>query len=175
MTQAITEEEFGELFGTFRETAFRLETHAAYAMTIERQGFERFLAGRPQPPAELPWWQAWLNDMAELTRQGKRIARVRFVDTPPTDYQRWEMWATRWHLEAGEDIRYLHRSRAHEVGIPTGDWWLFDDTQLVVMGFTSNGEIDDKTLVTDQATIQSYRTWRSLAIRHATTADHAAA
>ena len=174
MTQTISEEEFADLFRTFRISAFRLETQPAYAMTIEREGFDRFLAGSPLPPAELPWWQSWLDDMAELTRQGKRIARVRFVDTPPTDYQRWEMWATRWHLEAGEDIRYLHRNTAHETGIPMGDWWLFDDTQLVLMGFTSDGEIDGKTLVTDTATIRSYRMWRSVAIRHAT-AEHAAA
>lgn len=165
--EPVSEERFEGMFRTFRRTAFRLETQPAYAMTIEREAFARFLAGAPLPPGELPWWQSWLDDMRELTRQGRRISRVRIVDTPPTDYQRWEMWATDWHLEAGEDIRYLSRRTAGTLSIPSGDWWLFDNARLVLMAFTSDGEIDGKTLVTDREMIGTYQRWRDLAVRHA--------
>lgn len=171
MRQPVTEEQFAGMFRTFRLTASRLETQPAYAMTVERAAFARFLAGAPLPPGELPWWQSWLDDMRELTRRGKRISRVRIVDDPPTDYQRWEMWATRWHLQAGEDIRYLPRAMAGTLGIPAGDWWLFDDTRLVLMAFTSAGEIDGKTLVTDPEVIAAYQRWRDLAFRHAAPAE----
>ena len=116
-------------------------------------------------------WQTWLDEMKELTSQGKKISRVRIVDDPPTGYQRWAMWTTRWHLEAGEDIRYLLRATARTLGIPAGDWWLFDDTSLVLMTFTSDGQPDGRTLVTDPAVVRKHHTWRALATRHAITAE----
>jgi hypothetical protein len=150
-------------------TAFRLETQPVYRTSVaEEEAFARFMAGAPQPPSELPPWQSWLDQMRELTRQGKTISRVRIVDDPPTDYQRWAMWATRYHLEAGEDIRYLPRATAGTLGIPRGDWWLFDDTSLVLIAFMDDGHLDGRTLVTDPAVISRHSTWRALAASHAT-------
>jgi hypothetical protein len=168
----ISEEEFAGMFRSFSRTAFRLETQPHYAMTVERDAFGLFLAGSPLPPSRLPWWQAWLDDMRELTRQGKKIGRVRVHTDPPSDYQRWEMWATDWHLDAGEDIRYLPADTAASLRIPLRDWWLFDGNMLVEMRFTPDGEIDGKTLVTDPEVVRVHCAWRDLAVRHATTAGH---
>ena len=105
----VTQDEFAGMFRTFRESAFHLETRGFYAMTYERDAFQRFLDGQPVPPSGLPWWQAWLDQMQELAPQGKRIGRVRVLSEPPSDYQRWELWGTSWHIEAGEEIRYMSR------------------------------------------------------------------
>jgi hypothetical protein len=170
--QPVSAEQFAGMLRTFSDTAFRLETQPAYSTSpAEREALALFLAGAPRPPGEFPVWQSWLDDMIELTGQGKKISRVRIVDDPPTGYQRWAMWTTRWHLEAGEDIRYLPRATARTLGIPAGDWWLFDDTSLVLMTFTSDAQPDSKTLVTDPAVIRKHHTWRALATRHATTAE----
>lgn len=174
MSRAITNDEFAELFRTFEHSAFRLETQPAYRMTTERKSFGFFLCGSPQPPSELPWWQSWLDQIRDLTAQGKKVARVRFVDDPPTSYQRWEMWATPYHREAGEDIRYLPRNIAHVLGLVDGDWWLFDDSKLVVMGFTERGEVDGKTLITDPEIVRQHRSLWGLAASNATTEDIAA-
>lgn len=170
--QPVSAEEFAGMLRTFSDTAFRLETQPAYSSSAaEREALALFLDGAPRPPAEFPVWQAWLDSMREMTGQGKKISRVRIVDDPPTGYQRWAMWTTRWHLEAGEDIRYLPRAIALTLGIPAGDWWLFDNTSLVLMTFTSDGQPDRKTLVTDPAVIRKHHTWHALATRHATTAE----
>lgn len=172
----ITEDEFAGMFSTFRESAFRLETREQYAITSERDAFARFLGGHPLPPSELDWWQEWLNGMRELTRAGKRIGRVRVLSEPPSDYQRWEMWGTAWHAEAGEEIRYMSRLAALALSIPLdSDWWLFDDERLVIMKFTDEDEIDGQILVTEPPIVAEHRRLRDLATRHAAPAESFAA
>jgi Family of unknown function (DUF6879) len=176
MALAITETEFDGLFRSFRETAFRLETRDMYALSYEEADYRRFLAGSPSPPPDISWWRPWLDQIADLTKQGKRISRVRILAEPPSDYQRWELWAAPWHAAAGEHIRYMQRNTAARMGLPTGcDWWLFDDERLVIMRFDEAGRIDGKVLVTDPPVIAQHREWRDLAVRNAVPADEIAA
>jgi hypothetical protein len=160
--------------GMFRECshAFRIEGEPVYfTSAAEGEALAGFLAGSPQPPSAFPEWQAWLDQIRQWTRQGKTITRVRIADNPMTGYQRWSVWCSRWHLDAGESIRYLPRSAADLLGIPRGDWQLFDHNRLVLMAFTATGEPAGKTLVTDPEVISQHREWRSLALRHATAAE----
>ena len=91
MKRRLTDREWAEALRTFERTASRLELQRVYA---EPAGtVERFLAGDPQPPDEVPEFRAWAAQIRALTDQGKRIERVRVHDDPPTDYQRWERWA----------------------------------------------------------------------------------
>jgi hypothetical protein len=172
----ITEAEFDDLLRSFKRSAFRLETRDTYALGYEAADFERFLAGSPAPPPIQFRWRPWLDQIAKFTREGKTIGRVRVLADPPSDYQRWEMWAAPWHSQAGERIGYMSRSRAVEIGLPlVHDWWLLDDEQLIIMRFTEAGEIAGKHLITDPVTIAPYRTWRDLAVRNATPAEEIAA
>ncbi len=172
MTTEITEEEFAELLRTIRRSAFRLETLDAYALDYERADFELFLAGRPDSPP----WQDWLDQVAAQTREGKTVARVRILAEPPSDYQRWMLWAQPWYARSGEDMRYVPRSKAAALRLPLEvDWWLLDDERLVLMYFTSAGEIAGKILTTDPGIVARHREWRDLAVRHATAAEEIAA
>ena len=162
--------EFAELLRTFEHTAFRLELQPAYREEDESDAVPRFLAGTPDPPTESPGLRAWFAQVAEQTRQGKRIARVRVHEDPPTDYQRWERWIDPWNLEAGEAIRYLTRQRAHEIGLlPAAgdqDWWLLDSRRLIVMRFDDIGNRVHDELVTDPAIVVQACAWRDLAVHH---------
>ncbi|SRR6266568_2424357 len=176
MGAPIAEDEFNGLLRSFGRSAFRLETRDSYALGYEREEFERFLAGTPTPPPEVDWWRPWLEQIARFTREHKRIGRVRILAEPPTDYQRWELWAAAWHTEAGERIRYMPRSRATAIGLPMAhDWWLLDNERLIIMRFTDDGEIDSKTLITDPEEIAPFITWRNLAVRIAIPAEEIAA
>jgi hypothetical protein len=171
MAQPVSQTEFGRLLATFGRSAFRLETRAAYALGYERADFERFLAGRPAPPPDLDWWRPWLDQIRQQTGEGKTIVRVRVLTEPPSDYQRWELWAARWHADAGERIRYMPLSRAEAIGLPLDhDWWLLDEQRLILMRYTDAGEIASKELITDPAIIAPYLTWQQLAFRNGTTA-----
>lgn len=164
----ISEDEFEELLRSFERSAFRLETQPFYALDYEREEFERFLAGSPRPPSEIGWWKQWLDQITALTRQGKSVSRVRVLSEPPTSYQRWMLWADPWYASASENIRFTPRSQAERIGLPLEhDWWLLDDSRVIVMRFTSSGEVTGKELVTDPAAVAPYRAWRDLALAHA--------
>lgn len=168
---SLSQDEYAAMFRECSD-AFRIEAQPSYLTSpAEGEALAGFLAGNPQPPSAFPVWQSWLDQVREWTEQGKTIARVRIIDYPPTDYQRWSIWCTRWHRDAGEDIRYMSGERAHDHGIPRVDWQMFDHERLVFLDFTPAGEIAGKTLVTDSAVIRRYQAWRALAVSRATTAE----
>jgi hypothetical protein len=110
--------------------------------------------------------------MQSLTQEGKRIGRVRVLAEPPSDYQRWEIWATPWHAAVGENIAYMPHSQAVSLGLPLdSDWWLFDDERLLMMRFDECGRIDGKTLITDAGVIARHCAWRDVAVRYATSTE----
>jgi hypothetical protein len=97
--------------------------------------------------------------------------RVRIVDTPPTDYQRWMQWMDRWNGEAGEEILYLTRQGAREAGIipqiGPDDWWLFDDERLVVMRHDGDGRRIQAELFMNEPEVEQALQWRERTIRAA--------
>jgi hypothetical protein len=164
----ISEEQFDRMLAEYPESAFRWECQPSYELDYEQAEFDRFRAGSPVPPPEIDWWRPWLDRLSVMTgKEGKTMARVRVLAEPATPYQEWELWAARWHAEAGEDIRYMTQSAAEELGLPQGDdWWLLGE-QLIVMRFTSSGAIKDKELITDKGVIALHAGWRDLAMSHA--------
>ena len=99
-------------------------------------------------------------------------------DEPPSDYQRWEMWAAPWHSQAGERIAYISRSKAMRAMLPLwlgSDWWLLDDERVIHMQFTEDGAVEDRTLIDDPGIVARFTGWRDLAVRIATPAEEFAA
>lgn len=166
MGTQLTGEDFNSLFRFFRRTAWRLEVQPVYTVTEERESFEEFLAGEPRPWTEFPFFVAWLDQIRDLTAQGRQVARVRVLDEPPSGYQRWEMWGGRYNIAAGEDIRYITRSHAVEIGLPVvDDWWLFDSQRLATMRFSDEGEPLGGEIVSDPEVVAEHRAWWDLAVR----------
>lgn len=152
MSQLITEDEFAAALSGFTCSAFRLEAQPLYAMTYEREDFERYLAGNPTPPDQMDWYLPWMEQVSAWTQAGKTLTRVRVLAEPPTDYQNWLTWGAPWFASIGEDIRYMKASRARRIGLPPDDWWLLDgdtpDARVIFMRFTGAGEIIGRELIT---------------------------
>lgn len=167
---SLTDDEFNELFTTFEHTAFRLEPRESYAgVTYDRDDFARFLAG------EVIDWQhdrPWTQNIAAQTKAGKRIARVRVVSEPWSDYTRYGVHAALGNIAAGEDIRYLSRPKAEELGLPVAlpgyDYWLFDSKLVVVLRYDerTNGLLGFET-VTDDTSAVRHNYWRDVAWHYA--------
>jgi hypothetical protein len=168
MGTPLTAADFAEAFRTFTSTAFRLELQAAYSEPIERETLAKFLAGEPEPPTEVPAFQAWLEQVKGMASEGRRIERVRVHEDPPTDYQRWERWVGNWNVEAGEVIHYLTRRQAEVAGLlpvlGTEDWWLFDSSRLIVMRFDDQHRRISDELFVDAEHLERARAWRDLAV-----------
>lgn len=176
MGERLTGEDFNNLFRYFKHTAFRLEVQPVYLVENEQVQVAAYLAGDPKPPTEFPEYAAWLDQIRRLTDEGKRVARVRVLTEPPTDYLRWETWAGQWNIQAGEDIRYMPRSRAVEAGLPLEyDWWLFDSLRLAKMQFDPEGRPLGGEIITDPAIVVQHCAWRDLAIHYSAPATELAA
>ncbi|MFD3640942.1 DUF6879 family protein [Streptomyces griseus] len=117
----------------FEHTAWRLETRRQYAADQSSEEYQQFLHGVAPP---LDDGGPWFTNARAQTADGRRIERVRLVDEPPTDNQRYLLATTPSNLAAGEDIRYLYRSEADALGIPDGDFWLFDSRVLARFNWT---------------------------------------
>jgi hypothetical protein len=171
MGTRLTSAEFADEFNRFSATAFRLELQPAYVEPVEAETLAKFLAGHPEEPTCVPAIKQWLDQVAAMAQEGRHIERVRVHEDPPTDYQRWERWAGRWNVEAGEKIHYLTREHAEAAGLLPGagdvDWWLFDSKRLIVMRFDEDHHRISNELVTDQDSIQRACAWRDLAVRAA--------
>jgi hypothetical protein len=163
--------EFWLELANFKRSAWRFEQQPAYFIGYEHQQFDDFLAGHPEPPTANPDLRDWMDQVARQVSEGKTIGRVRIVDEPITDYQRWMRWMDRWNREAGETIDYLTRDRACQVKLlPAAgkqDWWLFDDERLMVMYFDEKWFRSKVELVVDEPEVAKAREFRDLAIRAA--------
>jgi hypothetical protein len=95
--------DFGQLFESFTVSAFRLECLPAYDVTedAEREAFRRWRAGE-QPQRD----RAWLQTVRDAKERGAQMQRVRLVESPLTEYQRFELaHGYPANVAAGEDIR----------------------------------------------------------------------
>lgn len=167
--------EFWEQFPAVRISAWRFEQQRQYDLGYEVVQFRAFLDGHPESPLGNPELGSWMRQVATQKAAGIAVGRVRVVDEPITDYQRWMQWMDRWNREAGETIDYLLRAELDECGptrrprfAPEADWWLLDagttDARLVIMHFDEDGVRVKVELSTEPHEISLAEMWRDLTI-----------
>jgi hypothetical protein len=146
---ALTAVEFDALFDRFTTSVARLEALPAYAVGgAEGERLRAFHEGHPRPLRSVRT-DPWLARIAVSTvMNGKSWTRVRVVDEPMTDYQRYQMQSYRESQAAGEEVRIIPRSSAGDLG---PDFWLFDEHTAhrlaVIMHYHPDGRVDRRELV----------------------------
>ncbi|MEV0115892.1 DUF6879 family protein [Streptomyces sp. NPDC050844] len=136
MPDLVPFEEIVHLFDDFEHTAWRLETQHGYATDRVSPNWARWKAGEklgfdPSSP--------WHVSVQAKAAEGRRFARVRLVDSPPTEGQSFLLASGLGNVEAGEDIRNLYRSEARRIGLPNFDFWLFDSRILAKFVIDKDG------------------------------------
>lgn len=129
--------DFDALFDRFTSTAFRLEAQPAYDVggqeAIRLAAFREHRA-RPERSVRT---DPWLARIAVTTVQaGKQWRRLRILDDPTTDYQRFQL-VSGTYLEAqacGDDTVLLDRAHAGPAA-QHDDFWLFDRGTPAETGF----------------------------------------
>lgn len=172
MPELVSGERFVDLFHRFEHSAFRLEPRRRYNVESETEPYRRFLAG--EDPG-LDWMSDWVDLMKHQTGQGKRVERVRVVDEPPSDYVRFMMWVHPTNAAAGEDIRYLERTRAAAAGLPDYDYWMFDSRLVAKFEFTPDDVPLGVCLIDDPAQVVQHTYWRDVAWHYAERLDETTA
>ncbi|MGW6261352.1 DUF6879 family protein [Streptomyces sp. NPDC055085] len=160
----IDDDSFGSYFEDFEHTAWRLETRRGYGSDRAGEKYRRYLeTGEVPDDSQRPWC---VNVRAQ-TAQGKRIERVRIVDSPPTWEQRFLLAAAAVNNAAGEDIRNLWRTDAEKAGLPSADFWLFDSRHALVLHFDEADGYLGAELVEDAARIVRFCEVRDAAWHYA--------
>jgi hypothetical protein len=147
-------------FRDYRRSAWRLEVQPTYTMPGEQVGLALFRAGKGKPADHNAAWHKTVRNNAEA---GKTMGRVRVVRRPLTEYQRYQLaWGIPGNIEAGEDIRILDLTD-RDLGLPTQDFWFFDDATVVHLNFRPDGTLIDRELI-ENPDLDQYRRWRDTAL-----------
>jgi hypothetical protein len=168
MRRTLAAHEFHEQLHDYQRTALRCEMQPVYQVVGEREPFEKFQSGDPVLPPHDEGARPWLDQVARQTSEGKRMERVRIHQDPPTDYQRWLRWTGEWNIQAGEHLHYLTEHEATGAGLINAvaqrDWWLFDDSRLMVLTHNEEGRRIHTELFTDEPQLELARAWWDLAV-----------
>jgi hypothetical protein len=166
--QLISFEEFGGMFAKLKHSAWRLETRRRYASDEETDTYAQFVAGEP-----VTWDldDPWCVGRREQSALGKRFERVRILDEPPTEGQRYLLDNARRNTAVGEDIRVLTRSKANELGLPQEDFWIFDSRVVALLHHDDADEMTGVELITDPVQVLRYAQVREAAWHHAVPYD----
>ena len=143
--------EFDALFNAFTTEVARLEALSAYAVGgSEQQRLDAFRGGHPRPLRSVRT-DPWLARIAvSSVIAGKSWTRIRVVDTPMTDYQRYQMASYRESQAVGEQVRIALRTAVGDVG---PDFWLFDGRMVVLMQHDDRPSVSSSTVQTTNGTI----------------------
>jgi len=153
---------FVQFARSYLHTAFRLEVRDNYADPEEAIHVRRFLAGEPDDDS---WIDDWLGMILRRTLEGQHIERVRVVSEPWSDYTRFGLHLSRLNTAAGEDIRYLDRARATELGLPDYDFWLIDAQKMCILRHDEHDVLLGADVITEPAVVLEHCHYREVA-RH---------
>lgn len=151
---SVTYEQFDGYFTSFEREALHLEMRDAYGTSAEIPHLRRWEAGEPD---DTEWLEPWFQLIRAGRQAGKVFRRARVVSEPISEYQKWVLKDTHLYVEAGEDIRWVPRSRVSTVALPGNDFWLFDDEVVIFLIFAASGLVVDRQRTTDRSVIELCR------------------
>jgi hypothetical protein len=131
---------FADLLASTTVSALHLETRDLYVVDEEADDFAAWRATghRDVDPAS-PDWAPWVAKIREATARGVAVRRARVISEPASDYIRYEHAGTDVNTLAGEQVRWLTRTRASDLCVPLNDFWLFDDRLVRFHHFAGDG------------------------------------
>jgi hypothetical protein len=168
MAATLSNPEFDALFKTFELSARRWEARSRYDVEQERSELRKFLAGELPPRYERVYAAWWAENRRRKTAAGQRFERVRVMDDPLTDYNRYMVYAARHATGNGEDARFISRRLANELDLPDHDFWVFDSITLVLMRFTADDRSLGHDVISDPELVARHEAWIDVAMAHST-------
>lgn len=166
-------DDFDRLFFTFKRSAFRLEQVHQYLVDEDDEAFTAWLQGRALPPFTVDT-SPWLRLIADSTAQGRHWYRVRIVDLPLSDYNRFRLATDSALVAAGDHIYVADRAWQPELDALREDFWMFDDQCVVTLQYDDDGHFEGVTRIPD-SDVDRYRAQRDRALHAAAPLDRFAA
>lgn len=159
---SLEDSRFTNLFTSFTDSAWRLETLDCYDVGYEREAFDHFLEGDTSLIADS--MRSWIDEViAPAVADDRYIGRVHVVERTVdeagklvlSDYLRFEFECYKHTKAAGEDIRIAWAEPGKwpkNVGENGDDFWLFDahtdHAKVMKMFYTADGAFE-KAVISD--------------------------
>ena len=162
-------------FDLFERSAERLETLAAYSVGgSEAERLMAFRLGLPRPERSVRT-SPWLARIAETTAAGKAWRRVRVMDWPLGEYQRYQLVGYQESAAAGDVIRIADRAAHPDLAALGRDFWLFDADGprpfAALMGYNREGEYLGSEITAAAADVERCKAELALAARYSVPLD----
>lgn len=137
---------FEDLIAGTQRTAVHLEMRDAYSPADPS-----FIAWKGGPPYDRTQREAdWHALIGRARARGVVVRRARIISEPVTPYIRFEYDVTdSMNIAAGEQVRWLPRSRASDLALPGNDFWVFDDRLVRFGHFAGDGTMIDHEMSDD--------------------------
>jgi Family of unknown function (DUF6879) len=120
-------------------------------------------------PDDDPRDEAWREVIRDRVARGVGFRRLRVVSEPASEYIRWEWEITsQINVAAGEDVRWLPRSKAVGLMLPAHDLWMYDHHVVRFLHFQPDGELSGEASTNDPATVAAVTAAFETAWDHAT-------
>jgi hypothetical protein len=148
------QQEFVDAFGAARRSAVHLEMRDSYAVDEETGQYAAWKAGNRDLDPDSEYWAPWTNLVRDAVGRGVVVRRARIVSEPASAYVRFEHSGTPVNIAAGELVRWLPRRDSIGIAVPTADYWVFDDTTVLLNHFTGDGGWDGIETRTDPAVVK---------------------
>jgi hypothetical protein len=144
-------------------SAFRLECLDRYEVDSDQDNVRRYLAGESGPS----WAEGddWMEYLAAEKESGIRRYRVHVMTSPLGPYLRYECeWGYAYTTAAGEEVYILDLAeKPRPPGLPSEDFWLYDNRHVVVMDYDHQGRFSGARVLPESDTPR-YRHYRDLAM-----------
>jgi hypothetical protein len=155
MMRAVTSAELYELCKGIQRSFVHLETRDAYGTATEQPHIEKWRRGEPD---DSDWLDDWLAMLRGHRAAGRTCRRAKIVSEPLSEYQRWSNSIKDRFVDAGEDTRYVPRSRLATVCLPgSGDFYVFDDELVLFLHYAGSGLSAGFEVTEDPQIVQTCR------------------
>ena len=139
--EPLSQADFDTLARSYKASAFRMEMLPQYLVDQLNPRYNAFLSGDPVPPPNKSS-EDWVQLIRDAISKGKTMSRVHILPEKLTPYLKYEIeWGYTKNSAAGDDIRIVLPSRCDPTlqKALTQDFWLFDDTVVVLVDYDSQG------------------------------------
>jgi hypothetical protein len=108
--------------------------------------------GRRDDDPDSEYWRPWVDLVRAAVDRGVMVRRARVVSEPVSAYIRFEYAGTPVNIAAGEQVRWLPRRLASDIGLPGNDFWLIDSRAVRFNLFTGEGDLAEPQYTEDPVT-----------------------
>jgi len=109
----------------------------------------------------------WARAIRPKTQDGADVGRVRIVDNPPTEGQRYLLAHAEYNDALGEEVRNMWREDAKRVNLPDEDFWIFDSHIVALCIFDDDDNLTGAELISEPARVNQYNRLRDVARHYA--------